>query len=723
MLTWLIVGAIGIFTVWFFFLRSRGRSSNQTQPSKAQQSKTQPNENNRATPTISKAPSTPVPSTKKEIIRELPNLSSTGDEFSFAPTSFALPTMTILYGTQKGTAERFAKELGEEANRKGWSNVEVQDVENYDFDSLSSEEIIIFIVATYIEGTPTDSTKSFYNLLQEECQDIRAGSILHSVSFAVFGLCNSLYTEHYNTVGKNCDKWFMKLGGKRLVRLGEGDENSDQDKAFTLWRERLWKVLEKKERQLREAFENPDLKGITMVTYSSDEESNDKEPLVDIEDIGASVAKVKRPPKKSQKQQNRDEEACDSDSDDDDGSDFDPSKPLTEMLSSTHKKSLQKQGYKIIGGHSGVKLCRWTKSMLRGRGGCYKHTFYGIASHRCMEMTPSMACANKCVFCWRHHKNPVTREWRWFVDDPEMLVTEAVDRHQKMIKTCRGIPGVIPERFEEGLNVRHCALSLVGEPIIYPEINRFIKLLHDKRISSFMVTNAQFPEKIENLVPVTQLYVSIDAPTEESLKKIDRPLFHDFWQRFIDCLQALSRKGQRTVYRLTLVKDWNMDEIDQYANLIAIGKPDFIEVKGVTFAGGGKKNQLSMSNVPWHTEVIKFCEQLSIALQNHPEKDNLPNYELASEHEHSCCILLANVQKFKVNNVWHTWIDFDKFLELQNSGEEFTSEQYMCPTPEWAVYGHEQRGFDPEEFRFKKVRNHIKKENPPAEESYVNGGC
>ena len=59
-----------------------------------------------------------------------------------------------------------------------------------------------------------------------------------------------------------------------------------------------------------------------------------------------------------------------------------------------------------IGSHSGVKLCRWTKSMLRGRGGCYKHAFYGIESHRCMEATPSLACANKCVFCWRHHTNP-----------------------------------------------------------------------------------------------------------------------------------------------------------------------------------------------------------------------------------------------------------------------------------------------------------------------------
>ena len=52
------------------------------------------------------------------------------------------------------------------------------------------------------------------------------------------------------------------------------------------------------------------------------------------------------------------------------------------MVSESLRKSLTKQGYKIVGSHSGVKLCRWTKAMLRGRGGCYKHTFYGIESHR-----------------------------------------------------------------------------------------------------------------------------------------------------------------------------------------------------------------------------------------------------------------------------------------------------------------------------------------------------
>lgn len=48
---------------------------------------------------------------------------------------------------------------------------------------------------------------------------------------------------------------------------------------------------------------------------------------------------------------------------------------------------------------------------------------------------------------------------------------------------------------------------------------------------------------------VTQLYVSVDAATAESLKAIDRPLFKDFWERFQACLSLLRDRQQRTVYR------------------------------------------------------------------------------------------------------------------------------------------------------------------------------
>ena len=58
------------------------------------------------------------------------------------------------------------------------------------------------------------------------------------------------------------------------------------------------------------------------------------------------------------------------------------------------------------------------------------------------------------------------------MDPPEMIFKGALDNHYNMIKQMKGVPGVLPERFQEGMQVQHCALSLVGEPIMYPEINK-----------------------------------------------------------------------------------------------------------------------------------------------------------------------------------------------------------------------------------------------------------
>lgn len=48
------------------------------------------------------------------------------------------------------------------------------------------------------------------------------------------------------------------------------------------------------------------------------------------------------------------------------------------------------------------------------------------------------------------------------------------------------------------MTVRHCALSLVGEPIMYPHINELLAELHRRHISTFLVTNAQVRDKTHN---------------------------------------------------------------------------------------------------------------------------------------------------------------------------------------------------------------------------------
>ncbi|XP_009106177.1 S-adenosyl-L-methionine-dependent tRNA 4-demethylwyosine synthase [Brassica rapa] len=587
----------------------------------------------------------------------------------------------IFFISQTGTSKSLAQRLHKLLESNGIA-FDLVDPASYEPEDLPKETLAIFVASTWDGGKPPKDGEFLVDWLSESAEDFRVGSLLLSCCrFGVFGVGSRAYGDEYNAVAKELSRRMVGLGGAEMVPVGEGDvDDGELDRAFNEWCDGVIRVLKGGSAQAREANEITQ-NGVVesedeYIDTTDEEEEEDSNDIVDLEDIAGKAPSRKNGVVKVTKRG--------------DGK--------KEMVTPVIRASLTKQGYKIIGSHSGVKICRWTKSQLRGRGGCYKHSFYGIESHRCMETTPSLACANKCVFCWRHHTNPVGKSWQWKMDDPKEIVKGALDLHTKMIKQMKGVPGVTPEKLQEGLTPRHCALSLVGEPIMYPEINALVDELHGKRISTFLVTNAQFPEKILMMKPITQLYVSVDAATKESLKAIDRPLFADFWERFIDSLKALQEKQQRTVYRLTLVKGWNTEELEAYFNLFNIGKPDFIEIKGVTYCGSSATSKLTMENVPWHADVKAFSEALSL-------KSN-GEYEVACEHAHSCCVLLGRTDKFKVDGKWFTWIDYEKFHDLVASGEPFTSRDYMAETPSWAVYGAEEGGFDPEQLRYKKERHH-----------------
>lgn len=75
-----------------------------------------------------------------------------------------------------------------------------------------------------------------------------------------------------------------------------------------------------------------------------------------------------------------------------------------------------------------------------------------------------------------------------------------------------------------------------------------------------------------------------------------------------------------------------------------------------------------MENVPWYSDVKEFSEALALKSGG--------VYEVACEHAHSCCVLLAKVDKFKINGKWHTWIDYDRFHELVSSPSRMTGMQH-----------------------------------------------
>lgn len=78
---------------------------------------------------------------------------------------------------------------------------------------------------------------------------------------------------------------------------------------------------------------------------------------------------------------------------------------------------------------------------------------------------------------------------------------------------------------------------------MYLKINKFIDFLYDKGILIFMVINVQFLDVIRDLFLVIQLYVSVDVSIKDSLKKIDRFLFRDFWDRFLESFDVLLAKN------------------------------------------------------------------------------------------------------------------------------------------------------------------------------------
>lgn len=643
---------------------------------------------------------------------------------------------TSLTGNTEKTVKEFVKTLAglldtvTTSSTCAFSNPEVLDLAELDLDEyfitppkleeqddVRTEIFYLFLLPSYNIDSTNDT---FLEHLKETHHDFRIDTapLAPILGYSVFGFGDreGWPTEEsgYCFQAKELDKWMAKLTGrKRAYPLGMGDLKRDGTQRLGEWTTGLLDVLGQLARDgtlgegvvgSGDAVESDDEADVDdddgEVVFEDDSQSKPGKAkssgdLGDLEDIGRILQSSK------------------------DVGNAKPAAPLAVDFTTSSKRkqpvqtvkemvpknsptydSLTKQGYSIVGSHSGVKICRWTKSALRGRGSCYKFSFYGINSHQCMETTPSLSCSNKCVFCWRHGTNPVGTNWRWVVDPPDLIFNGVRENHYKKIKMMRGVPGVRAERFAEAMRIRHCALSLVGEPIFYPHINEFLEMLHKERISSFLVCNAQHPDQLAALNHVTQLYVSIDASDKESLRKIDRPLHRDFWERFQRCLEILREKRfkQRTVFRLTLVKGFNIDEEAKgYADLVEKALPCFVEVKGVTYCGTSTSSSagLTMANVPFYEEVCSFVTALNLELERRGLK-----YGIAAEHAHSCCILMGS-ERFKVDGKWRTLIDYDRFFDLleeRGPDGDFTPEDYMGEeTPEWATWGN--GGFDPRDQR------------------------
>lgn len=281
-------------------------------------------------------------------------------------------------------------------------------------------------------------------------------------------------------------------------------------------------------------------------------------------------------------------------------------------LTRTQVEKLESSGYRFVGSHNhaAAKICHWTKQSILDRGVCYKEKFYGIESHRCLQMAPAVPnCQQKCEFCWRDLSYTQT-QWDGEYDDPKTIIDEAIEAQNNLLCGFFGNDKANKEKLEESKTPTNAAISLAGEPMLYPEIDELIAEFNSRNFTTFVVSNGQCVDKLKNLENEPyQVYLSLDAPTKKIYNEVCQPQISEGWDNLNQSLDTLSSFNSRTCIRTTCVKGRNMINPEKYGELIKKSNPDFVEIKAYMCVGSSRY-RLTPDNMPTFDEVKSFAQKI-----------------------------------------------------------------------------------------------------------------
>jgi NADPH-ferrihemoprotein reductase len=157
----------------------------------------------------------------------------------------------IFYGSQTGTAEDYASRLAKEGKSRFGLETMVADLEDYDYenlDAIPNDKVVMFVLATYGEGEPTDNAVDFYEFISGEDVSFSESNDppLQNLNYVAFGLGNNTY-EHYNSMVRNVNAALEKYGAHRIGEAGEGDDGAGtMEEDFLAWKDPMWAALAKK---------------------------------------------------------------------------------------------------------------------------------------------------------------------------------------------------------------------------------------------------------------------------------------------------------------------------------------------------------------------------------------------------------------------------------------------------------------------------------------------
>ncbi|MEO5713859.1 MAG: flavodoxin domain-containing protein [Luteolibacter sp.] len=142
-----------------------------------------------------------------------------------APSGPSVP-VTVIYGSQTGTAEGLAKKLVKTL-KKGNFEPELHDMAAYDRNRLPKEKNLLIITSTYGDGEPPDTAAELHGWLMSD-----AAPRLEGVSYSVLALGDSSYPD-FCKCGVEFDSRLAALGANRLY--SRIDVDVEADAPFAEW--------------------------------------------------------------------------------------------------------------------------------------------------------------------------------------------------------------------------------------------------------------------------------------------------------------------------------------------------------------------------------------------------------------------------------------------------------------------------------------------------------
>ena len=217
-----------------------------------------------------------------------------------------------------------------------------------------------------------------------------------------------------------------------------------------------------------------------------------------------------------------------------------------------------------------------------------------------------------------------------------MIIEGCLNENRRLLSGFGGNPNVNEEMLHEAKTPVHAAISLEGEPTLYPRLGELVEALYSEGFKSvFIVTNGTRPDVLGSLgVEPTQLYLSLCAPDEETYRRTCRPTSSTLWGRVMETLELLNSFSCSTVLRHTLAPKLNMNNPEGYARLAELANATYMEPKAAMSVGAARE-RFGYDEMAWFEDIQRFAEEIAA----------VSSYDIVDEHERSNIVLLSRLEK------------------------------------------------------------------------------